>query len=68
MDTRKTEGNSGKCIFMNLPKCLKQDTSKRLDMSVCNACIGGRQERHLFNIRENVERLIKLSESKQIKQ
>jgi hypothetical protein len=40
------------CVFMKLPKCKLQDVSRRLDMSICLACISGRTERHLFDIKE----------------
>ncbi len=64
MDIKKSVDDSGKCIFMRLPKCLKQDTSKRLDMSVCDACISGRMERHLFNIKESIDKLVIMFEAK----
>lgn len=40
------------CMFMKLPKCMLQDTTKRMDLEVCNACISGRTERHIFDIKE----------------
>lgn len=42
------------CTFMKLPKCMRQDVSKRLDISICNACIMGRMEGHLYALRERL--------------
>lgn len=42
---------TSECAFMKLPKCQLQDVSKRLDLEICNACISGRSERHLFDIK-----------------
>ena len=42
------------CSFMKLPRCLRQDTSKRLDVTMCQACISGRVESHLFALRQKL--------------
>ena len=42
------------CAFMKLPRCMRQDASKRLDLSICQACISGRIEGHIFAIKEHV--------------
>ncbi len=46
--------DSNPCTFMKLPTCMRQDTSKRLDVSICQACISGRIESHLFALREKM--------------
>jgi len=43
---------TSECVFMKLPKCKLQDITRRLDMSICLACISGRTERHLYDIKE----------------
>ena len=42
------------CSFMKLPRCMRQDQAKRLDLSICQACISGRMEGHLFAIKEKL--------------
>jgi hypothetical protein len=42
------------CLFMKLPKCMRQDTTKRVDVTICNACIAGRTEGHLFEIKKKL--------------
>jgi hypothetical protein len=42
------------CLFMKLPKCMRQDTSKRVDTTICSACIAGRAEGHLFAIKQKL--------------
>jgi hypothetical protein len=42
------------CLFMKLPRCMRQDTSKRLDFDICQACIAGRMEGHLFAIKQKL--------------
>lgn len=46
------------CELMKLPKCPNQDVSRRLDMEICQACIAGRSERHLFAIQELLSKLL----------
>jgi hypothetical protein len=46
------------CELMKLPKCPNQDISRRLDMSICQACIAGRSERHLFEIKGLLSKLL----------
>jgi hypothetical protein len=55
-DPQHDRGNIGEnpCAFMKLPKCMRQDVSKRLDLTICNACIAGRAEGHLFALREKL--------------
>ena len=51
-DANDNTPQTSECVFMKLPKCKMQDITRRLDMSICLACIAGRSERHLFDIKE----------------
>lgn len=55
----RIKSQTSECAFMKLPKCQLQDVSKRLDLEICNACISGRSERHLFDIKEMLEDMYK---------
>ena len=46
------------CAFMSMPRCMRQDVSKRLSFDICQACISGRMEGHLFALREEIHKLI----------
>lgn len=48
------------CCFMKLPKCHMQDVSGRLDLQICHACIAGRSEKHLFEIKEELAKLAQM--------
>ena len=53
-DPQYPGNNENPCTFMKLPRCMRQDASKRLDLSICQACISGRIESHLFALREKM--------------
>jgi len=42
------------CVFMKLPKCMRQDQGKQLNLDICHACIAGRTEGHLFALRQKL--------------
>ena len=46
--------NSNPCVFMKLPKCMRQDQAKQLNLDICHACIAGRTEGHLFEIKRKL--------------
>lgn len=50
-ETQKKLDNA--CLFMKLPKCMRQDTGRQLDLNICTACILGRIEGHLYALREH---------------
>ncbi len=55
---RKHLDDKNSCIFMTLPKCMRQDQTKLLDLAICNACAAGRIEGHLFALREELQRFV----------
>ena len=52
--TRDISNCDNPCAFMKMPRCMRQDASKRLDLDICQACIAGRIEGHIFALRENL--------------
>jgi hypothetical protein len=53
LDGNKVIGTNP-CVFMKLPKCMRQDQSKQLNLDICHACIAGRAEGHLFEIKKKL--------------
>lgn len=39
-----------KCEFMKIPKCYKQIAGRPLNLQICQCCMLGRIERHLFSL------------------
>lgn len=60
----RNTGDENKCIFMTLPKCMRQDHTKKLDMSICQACASGRIEGHLFALREELKQFMETISSR----
>ena len=50
---KKKEGDEGsvyQCPFMRVPECFRQSMDQPLSVAICQACILGRIEKHLFTI------------------